>query len=60
MDRYTAAISEFSRCAGIVNTQIGTMYKGDYDRFAKTMNDARDPSEGCHRALLAHITEHGC
>ena len=60
MDRYSAAIDEFSRCAGIVNTRMGTMYKGDYDRLAKAMSDARDTSEACHRALLAHIAEHGC
>jgi hypothetical protein len=60
MDRYAAAITEFSRCVGIVNTRMGTMYKGDYERLSKNVNDARETSEGCHRALLAHITEHGC
>ena len=60
MDRYSAVIHEFSRCAGIVNTRMGTMHKGDYDRLSKTMNEARDTSEECHRALIAHITEHGC
>jgi hypothetical protein len=35
MDRYAAAINEFSRCAGILNTRMGTMYKGDYERLAK-------------------------
>ena len=55
MDRYAAAINEFSRCAGILNERMGTMYKGDYERLAKVMNDARDTSEACHKALLAHI-----
>ena len=60
MDRYAAEINEFSRCAGILNERMGTMYKGDYERLAKVMNDARDTSEACHKALLAHIAEHGC
>ena len=60
MDRYAAAINEFSRCAGILNERMGTMYKGDYERLAKVMNDARDTSGACHKALLAHIAEHGC
>jgi hypothetical protein len=60
MDRYSAAINEFSRCAGIVNTRMGTMHKGDYDRLSQAMNDARNTSEACHRALIAHIAEHGC
>jgi hypothetical protein len=60
MDRYSAAINEFSRCAGIVNTRMGIMHKGDYDRLAQAMNEARNTSEACHRALIAHIAEHGC
>ena len=60
MDRYAAAINEFSRCAGILNERMGTMYKGDYERLAKVMNDALDTSEACHKALLAHIAKHGC
>ena len=60
MDRSAAAINEFSRCTGILNTRMGTMHKGDYDRLSQTMNDARETSEECHRALLAHIGEHGC
>jgi hypothetical protein len=59
MDRYAAAIDEFSRCAGILNERMGTMYKGDYERLVKVI-DARDTSEACHKALLAHIAEHGC
>jgi hypothetical protein len=51
---------EFSRCAGIVNTRMGTMHKGDYDRLSQAMNDARNTSEACHRVLIAHIAEHGC
>jgi hypothetical protein len=39
---------------------MGTMYKGDYERLAKVMNDARDTSGPCHKALLAHIAEYGC
>ena len=35
MDRYAAAINEFSRCAGILNERMGTMYKGDYERSQK-------------------------
>lgn len=60
MDRYAAAINEFSRCAGILNTRMGTMYRGDYERLARVMDDARDTSEACHKARLAHIAEHGC
>lgn len=60
MDRYAASINEFSRCASIVNSRMGTMYKGDYERLSKTMNEARDTSEECHRALIAHIAEHTC
>ena len=60
MDRYSAAISEFSRSAAIVNAPMGTMYKGDYDRLARTMNEARVTSEECHRALIAHIAEQRC
>jgi hypothetical protein len=33
MDQYSAAIAEFSRAAGIVNTRMETMYKGDYERL---------------------------
>ena len=36
------------------------MYKGDYERLAKVMNDARDTSGAWHKALFAHIAEHGC
>ena len=60
MDGYSSAINEFSRCAGIVNARMGTMLKGDYDRLSKVMNEARNISEQCHKALLAHIAEHGC
>ena len=60
MDQYSAAIHEFSRCAGVVNTRMGTMLIGDYNRLAETMNKAREASEKCHRTLLAHISEHGC
>ena len=59
MDRYAGAIHEFSRSAGIVNTRMGTMLKGDYERLSKAMDEARNASEQCHRALLAHISEHG-
>jgi hypothetical protein len=59
-DGYSAAINEFSRCAGIVNARMGTMQKGDYDRLSKSMDDARETSEQCHRHLLAHIAQHGC
>ena len=45
---------------GYPQQAMGTMYKGDYERLAKVMNDARDTSEACHKALLAHIAEHGC
>jgi hypothetical protein len=34
MDRYAAAINEFSRCAGI-DERMGMMYKGDYERSQK-------------------------
>ena len=55
MDRYAAEINEFSRCAGILNTRMGTMYKGDYERLAKVMNDARDTSEAFRRLGLAAL-----
>jgi hypothetical protein len=60
MDQYSASINEFSRCAGIVNSRMGTMQKGDYDRLSKNMNEAREASEKCHRGLIAHIADHGC
>jgi hypothetical protein len=60
MDRYSAAINEFGRVAGVLNARMGVMFKGDYERMAEVMNEARDASEQCHRALLTHIVEHGC
>lgn len=60
MDQYSASITEFSRCAGIVNARMGTMLKGDYDRLSDAITDAREASENCHRALLTHIAGHGC
>jgi hypothetical protein len=60
MDQYSSAINEFSRCAGILNTRMGTMLRGDYDRLSNSMNEARNISEQCHQTLLAHIAEHGC
>jgi len=32
----------------------------DYDRLSKAMDQARDASEQCHRALISHIASHGC
>ena len=46
--------------AQVVNTRMGVMYKGDYERLSKAMAEARVSSEVAHRALIAHITEHGC
>lgn len=60
MDQYTATVTEFSRVANIVNTRMGVMYKGDYERLTKAANDARALSEKAHRALTAHIASHGC
>jgi hypothetical protein len=60
MDGYSAAVAEFSRCAGVINTRMGVMYKGDYERLTQTMSAARERSESLHRQLLAHIAEHGC
>ena len=60
MDSYSAAINEFGRVAAVLNARMGVMFKGDYERLAGTMNAAREASERCHRALLAHIVEHGC
>lgn len=60
MDQYTAAIAEFSRVANIVNTRMGVMYKGDYDRLTKTLDAARSVSESAHRELLDHIAKHAC
>ena len=60
MDRYAASIHEFSRCAAIVNTRMGTMYKGDFELLSKAMDEARETSEQCHRALISHIAKPGC
>lgn len=60
MDDYSRSIAEFSRTAQIVNSRMGVMSKGDYDRFSKAMGEARVNSENAHRALLAHIAEHAC
>jgi hypothetical protein len=60
MNAYSSAITEFSRCAQVVNTRMGVMYKGDYDRLSRAMGEARVNSENAHRALIAHIAEHGC
>ena len=60
MDQYSSAIGEFSRTAQVVNARMGVMYKGDYERLSKAMAEARVNSEVAHRALIAHITEHGC
>ena len=60
MDEYSAAIGEFSRTSQVVNSRMGVMYKGDYERLSKTMGEARLKSENAHRALLAHIADHGC
>ena len=60
MDQYSAAIAEFSRTAAIVNTRMGVMYKGDYERLTKVMDAARELAETLHRELLDHIAEHGC
>ena len=60
MDQYSAAIAEFSRTAAIVNMRMGVMYKGDYDRLTKAVDEARVLTEKAHRELIAHIEEHGC
>ena len=60
MDEYSSAIGEFSRTSQVVNSRMGVMYKGDYERLSKTMGEARVKSENAHRALLAHIADHGC
>ena len=60
MDQYSAAIAEFSRAANVVNTRMGTMYKGDYERLTKALDVAGALSDKAHRELLAHIAEHGC
>jgi hypothetical protein len=60
MDQYSAAITEFSRTAAIVNTRMGIMYKGDYEQLTKALDAARALTEKVHRDLLAHIEEHGC
>ena len=60
MDQYSAAVAEFSRTATIVNTRMGVMYKGDYERLTKVMDAARELAETLHRELLDHIAEHGC
>jgi hypothetical protein len=39
---------------------MGTMYKGDYERLTKAVEEARALSDKAHRELLAHIAEHGC
>ena len=60
MDEYSRAISEFSRTAQVVNTRMGVMYKGDYEKLTKAMAEARVNSENCHRALIAHVANHNC
>jgi hypothetical protein len=60
MDDYSKAVAEFNRTAQVVNTRMGVMYKGDYERLSKTMGEARVASENAHRALLAHAADHGC
>jgi hypothetical protein len=60
MDNYTAAIAEFSRTVHVVNTRMGVMYKGDYERLTKATDEARDLSESAHRKLIDHIASHGC
>ena len=60
MDQYSAAIAEFSRTAAVLNTRMGVMYKGDYDRLTKAVDGARALTEKAHRELVAHIEEHGC
>ena len=60
MDQYGSAIAEFSRTAQVVNARMGVMYKGDYEKLSKAMGEARVNSENAHRALIAHIADHGC
>lgn len=60
MDAHSRAISEFNRTAEVVNTRMGVMYKGDYERLTKAMAEARVNSENCHRALIAHVAQCGC
>jgi hypothetical protein len=60
MDQYSAAIAEFSRTAGVVNTRMGVMHEGDYDRLTKAVDGARALTEKAHRELVAHIEDHGC
>ena len=60
MDEYSRAISEFSRTAQVVNTRMGVMYKGDYEKLTKAMAEARVTSENCHRALVEHVASCGC
>ena len=60
MDQYSAAIAEFSRTAATVNTRMGVMYKGDYERLTKSVDAARVRCEKLHSELLAHIAQHGC
>jgi hypothetical protein len=60
MDQYSRAVAEFSRAANVLNTRMGTMYKGDYERLTKAVEEARALSDKAHRELLAHIAEHGC
>jgi hypothetical protein len=52
MDQYSAAIAEFSRTAAIVNMRMGVMYKGDYDRLTKAVDEARVLTEKAHRELI--------
>ncbi|HEV8145943.1 MAG TPA: hypothetical protein VGP79_06165 [Bryobacteraceae bacterium] len=60
MDEYSAALNEVSRTAGILNTRMGVMYKGDYERLSKAVDEARTRSEQLHQCLRNHIEEHGC
>ena len=60
MDEYSSAIGEFSRNSQLVNSRMGVMYKGDYERLFKGLGDARVRSENAHRSLLLHVADHGC
>jgi hypothetical protein len=60
MDEYSAALAELSRTASVINTRMGVMYKGDYERLSKAVDEARTHSEELHRQILAHIEAHAC
>jgi hypothetical protein len=56
MDKYSAAIAEFSRAVNIVNARMGVMYKGDYERLRKKSGRKHVPSPRVSTASYLRIS----